>query len=68
MQLLDSDWPANILAGAHFRTQESGLMSPDGSCAISVGPAEHENKILVAATSSSPQTSSRYASASSPET
>jgi len=29
MQLLDSDWTANILAGALFRTQENGLMSPD---------------------------------------
>ena len=68
MQLLDSDWSANILADAHFRTQESGLMSLDGGCAISVGPAGHETKILVAATSSSPQTSSLFASASSPET
>ena len=42
MQLLDSDWPANILAGAHFRTQENGLMSPDGVFAISAGPAGHE--------------------------
>ena len=42
MQLLDSDWPASILAGAHFRTLENGLMSPDGVCAISAGPAGHE--------------------------
>ena len=42
MQLLDSDWPANILAGLHFRAQESGLMSPDGVCAISAGLAGHE--------------------------
>ena len=36
MQFLDSDWPANILAGVHFQTQENGLMSPDGVCAISL--------------------------------
>ena len=42
MQLLDSDWPANILAGLHFQAQENGLMSPDGVCAISVGLAGHE--------------------------
>jgi len=41
MQLLDSDWP-NILAGLHFRDQQNGLMSPDGVCAISAGPAGHE--------------------------
>ena len=23
MQLLNSDWPANILAGSHFRAQET---------------------------------------------
>ena len=37
MQLLDSDWPANILAGVHSQTQENGLMSPDGVCTISMG-------------------------------
>jgi len=42
MQLLDSDWPANILAGAHFQTQKNGLMSPDSIYAISTGPAGHE--------------------------
>ena len=42
MQLLDSDWPANILAGANFRTQNNGLMSPDGVCAISAGPDGHK--------------------------
>jgi len=42
MQLFDSDWPANILVGAHFQTQENGLMSPDGVCAISAGLAGHE--------------------------
>ena len=41
-QLLDSDWPANILAKLNFRAQESQLMSPDGVCAISVGLAGHE--------------------------
>jgi len=30
MQLLDSDWPANILAGMQFWAQENGLMSPVG--------------------------------------
>ena len=34
MQLLDSDWPANILAGSHFRAQETGALSPDGVCAL----------------------------------
>ena len=29
VQLVDSDWPANILAGLHFQAQESGAMSPD---------------------------------------
>ena len=29
MQLLDSDWPANIVAGLNFWVQENGLMSPD---------------------------------------
>ena len=48
MQLLDSDWPANILAGAHFRTQENGLMSPDGVCAISVGLAGHKTIFFAA--------------------
>ena len=42
MQLPNSDWPANILAGTHFQTQENGLMSPDGVCTASVGPTGHE--------------------------
>jgi len=37
MELLNSDWPANILAGVHFQIQENGLMSPDGVCTISAG-------------------------------
>jgi len=48
MQLLDSDWPANILAGSHFQAQENGLMSPDGVCAISAGLAGHETTCLPA--------------------
>ena len=28
MQLLDSDWPANVLAGSHFRAQETRALSP----------------------------------------
>ena len=34
MQLLDSDWPVNILAGSHFRAQETRALSPDGVCAL----------------------------------
>ena len=34
MQLFDSDWPANILAGSHFRAQETRALSPDGVCAL----------------------------------
>ena len=34
MQLLDSDWPANILAGSHFRAQETRALSPDGVCTL----------------------------------
>ena len=34
MQLLDSDWPAYILAGLHFRAQEIRALSPDGVCAL----------------------------------
>ena len=34
MQLLDSDWPANILAGSHFQAQETRALSPDGVCAL----------------------------------
>ena len=34
MQLLDSDWPANILAASHFRAQETRALSPDGVCAL----------------------------------
>ena len=50
LQLLDSDWPANILAGLNFRAQENGhgLMSPNGVCAISTGPARHETKLCAA--------------------
>jgi len=48
-QLLDFDWPASILAGWHFRAQENGLMSPDGVCAISAGPAGHETSLSVCA-------------------
>jgi len=44
MQLLDSDWSANILAGLNFRAQENQLMSPDGVCTISAGPAGHETR------------------------
>jgi len=44
MQLLNFDWPANILAGLNFRAQEIRLMSPDGVCAISAGPVGHETK------------------------
>jgi len=42
MQLLDFDWPANIIAELNFWAQENRLMSPDGVCAISAGPAGHE--------------------------
>ena len=38
MQLLDSDWPANILAGSHFRAQETRALSPDGVCAFAGAP------------------------------
>ena len=41
-QLLDSDWPANILAGLNLRAQENGLMSPDGVHAISMSLAGHK--------------------------
>ena len=34
MQLVDSDWPANILAGSHFQAQETRVLSPDGVCAL----------------------------------
>ena len=34
MQLLDSDWPANILAGSYFQAQETRALSPDGVCAL----------------------------------
>ena len=36
MQLLDSDWPANILAGSHFRAQETRTLSPDAVCALAL--------------------------------
>ena len=42
MQLLDSDWPANILAGLNFQAQENRLVLPDGVCTISSGPVGHE--------------------------
>ena len=42
VQRLDSDWPANILSGSHFRAQENELMSPDSVCTISAGPAWHD--------------------------
>ena len=45
MQLLDSDWPANILAGLNFQAQENQLMSPDGVCAISAFPAGYETTL-----------------------
>ena len=51
MQLLDFDWPANILAGWHFQAQENGLMSPHGVCVISAGPARHETKEITGAAS-----------------
>ena len=41
-KLLNSDWPANVLAGFKMQAQENGLMSPDGVCAISTGPAGHK--------------------------
>jgi len=47
MQLLNFNWPANILAGLNFRAQENGLMSPDGVCAISAGPAGHETRTVL---------------------
>ena len=34
MQFVDSDWPANILAGSHFRAQETQALSPDGVCGL----------------------------------
>jgi len=40
--VLDSNWPANILAGLNFPAQENGLMSPHGVCAINAGPAGHK--------------------------
>jgi len=46
-QLLDSDWPANILAGLSFHAQENRLMSPDGVCTISVGMAGQENTLVI---------------------
>ena len=46
IQLLDSDWP-NILAGLNFWAQENGLMSPDGVCAISTGPARHKTNVSI---------------------
>ena len=45
MQLLDSYWPANILAGSYFQAQENELLSPDGICSISKGLAGHETKL-----------------------
>ena len=34
VQLVDFDWPANILAGSHFWAQETQPLSPDGVCAL----------------------------------
>ena len=34
MQLLNSDWPANILAGLHYWAQEIRALSPDGVCEL----------------------------------
>ena len=48
LQLLNSDWPANILAGFNFLAKENGLMSPDGACAISTGLAGHKTKLCAA--------------------
>ena len=45
MQLLNSYWPANILAGSYFRVQENELLSPDGICAIGKGLAGHETRL-----------------------
>ena len=42
MQLLDSYWPANILAGLNFWAQENRLVLPDSVCTISSGPVGHE--------------------------
>ena len=42
VQLVDSDWTANILAGSHFRAQESRAMSPDGVALFNMSLAEHE--------------------------
>ena len=42
VQLLKFEWLANTLAGFNFWAQENGLMSPDGVCPISTGPAEHK--------------------------
>jgi len=35
VQLIDSDWPANVLAGLYFQAHKSQAMSPDVVCAIS---------------------------------
>ena len=34
VQFLNSDWPANILAGSHFQAQETQALSPDGIYAL----------------------------------
>ena len=34
VQLIDFDWPANILAGSYFCTQETQALSPDSVCAL----------------------------------
>ena len=39
MQFIDSDLPANFLAGSHFQAQECHLM-------VSVSPARHEISIV----------------------
>ena len=45
VQLVDSDLPANILAGLQFQAQESQAISPDGVCAISTSLAGHDETI-----------------------
>ena len=44
VQLLESNWLPNILAGFNLCAQENGLMSTDGVCTTSTGPAGHEAK------------------------
>jgi len=37
-----SNWSANLLAGSHFRAQESRALSLDNVCAMNAGPAGYE--------------------------